>query len=70
MRLCLDQTLMYLPESHDQMFDILSELRVYAAMNALPGLAERLDDALMLLTAESRPAARPSRVVPFAKDTL
>lgn len=50
---------MYLPENNAQMFDILAELRVYAAMNALPGLAERLDDALMTLMAEgSRPPAR------------
>ena len=27
---------MYLPENNAQMFDILSELRVYAAMNGLP----------------------------------
>ncbi|MFO1106534.1 MAG: hypothetical protein U1E34_10565 [Amaricoccus sp.] len=45
---------MYLPEDNAQMFDILAELRVYAAMNGLSGLAERLDDALMTLTSESR----------------
>ncbi len=43
---------MYLPEDNEQMFEILAELRVYAAMNALPGLAEELDDALMLLRTE------------------
>lgn len=43
---------MYLPESHKQMFDILSDLRIYAAMNDMPHLAEKLDDALMLLLAE------------------
>jgi hypothetical protein len=36
------------------MYDILSELRVYAAMNALPQLAEMLDDSLVLLQAEGR----------------
>lgn len=45
---------MYLPENNEQMFDILSDLRVYAATNALPGLAEELDDALIQLEAESR----------------
>ncbi len=50
---------MYLPENNEQMFDILSELRVYAAANSLPGLAEELDDALIQLEAESR------RVKPF-----
>jgi hypothetical protein len=61
---------MYLPESHAQMFDILSELRIYAAMNGLPQLAEKLDDALMLLSAEARVAAMPRRAAPAAKDTL
>ena len=51
---------MYLPENNAQMFDILTDLRVYAAMNGMPHLAERLDDALMLLQAEGRaPARRP-----------
>ena len=59
---------MYLPENDAQMFDILSELRVYAAMNALPRLAEEIDDALLLLTAESRRRARPARQA--AQDTL
>ena len=60
---------MYLPENHAQMFDILTELRVYAAMNGLPNLAEKLDDALVLLKAESR---RPGRVraAPAAQDTV
>lgn len=52
---------MYLPENDAQMFDILTELRVYAAMNGMPKLAERLDDALMLLLSESRRPTRPSR---------
>lgn len=53
------ETAMYLPENNAQMFDILAELRVYAAMNGLSGLAERLDDALMTLTTEGRrPPAR------------
>jgi hypothetical protein len=47
---------MYLPENHAQMFDILTELRVYAAMHRLPNLAEKLDDALVLLEAEARRA--------------
>ena len=52
---------MYMPENHDQMFDILSELRVYAALNGMPALAERLDDALMVLAEERAQsgAARP-----------
>lgn len=51
---------MYLPETNDQMFDILTELRIYAAMNGMPKLAERLDDALVLLLAEGRrPVPRP-----------
>jgi hypothetical protein len=50
---------MYLPETNAQMFDILTELRVYAATNGMPMLAERLDDALILLLAEGRKPARP-----------
>jgi hypothetical protein len=50
---------MYLPENHAQMFDILTDLRVYAAMNRMPLLAEKLDDALLLLQAESRGQSRP-----------
>ena len=45
---------MYLPENDAQLFDILSELRVYAATNALPRLAESLDDAVVLLASEGR----------------
>lgn len=60
---------MYLPENDAQMHDILMELRVYAAMNGLPQLAEKLDDALMLLEAEGRRASRRARAV-AAKDTL
>ncbi|WP_424927751.1 hypothetical protein [Amaricoccus tamworthensis] len=45
---------MYLPENNDQMFDILAELRVYAAMNSMHGLAEELDDALIRLETEIR----------------
>ena len=52
---------MYLPETNAQMFDILTELRIYAAMNGMPKLAERLDDALMLLLAEGRNPTRPPR---------
>jgi hypothetical protein len=48
---------MYLPENNAQMFDILAELRVYAAMNGLPRLAEQLDDALVLLTAGRGPGS-------------
>ncbi len=43
---------MYLPESHEQMFDILSELRTYAAANQLTGLAEQIDDAIVVLVAD------------------
>lgn len=59
---------MYLPENNAQMFDILSELRVYAAMNALPGLAERLDDALIALAAESRRTLEPAPVTALLRD--
>ncbi len=52
---------MYLPETNAQMFDILTELRIYAAMNGMPHLAERLDDALILLLTESRDPTRPVR---------
>ena len=61
---------MYLPENNNQMFDILSELRVYAAMNGLPRLAEELDDALILLLSEGRGPTRAPRPVPAAHDTL
>jgi hypothetical protein len=50
---------MYLPENNEQMYDILAELRLYAAMNGLPALAERLDDAIFILLSEPRgPDAR------------
>jgi hypothetical protein len=45
---------MYLPEDNEQMFEILAELRIYAAMNAYSQLAEELDDALVLLQSEMR----------------
>ncbi len=45
---------MYLPENNAQMFDILSELRLYAQLNALPRLAEELDDALIVLVTDAR----------------
>lgn len=53
---------MYLPENNSQMFDILSELRVYAAMNGLHALAERLDDALIILSQEGGRTAPVDRV--------
>jgi hypothetical protein len=43
---------MYLPEDNEQMYEILAELRVYAAMNAFTLLAEELDDALVTLQSE------------------
>ena len=62
---------MYLPETNAQMFDILTELRIYAAMNGMPKLAERLDDALMLLLAEGRNPTRPTLTAgATARDTL
>ena len=60
---------MYLPENNAQMFDILTELRIYAAMNGLPTLAEKLDDALLLLQAEGRRGGAP-RPAPVAQDTV
>jgi hypothetical protein len=59
---------MYLPENNDQMFDILAELRVYAAMNGLPLLAEKLDDAILLLAAEGRSRSKSTLAVPAAHD--
>lgn len=47
---------MYLPEDHRQMYDILTELRVYAAANGMGQLAEKLDDAMFLLVVEGREA--------------
>ncbi len=61
---------MYLPESHKQMFDILSDLRIYAAMNDMPHLAERLDDALVLLLAEGGDASPSQRAGLVTKDTV
>jgi hypothetical protein len=61
---------MYLPESHDQMFDILSDLRIYAAMNDMPHLAEKLDDALMLLLAEGRKRSPARRASVVTQDTI
>jgi hypothetical protein len=61
---------MYLPESHDQMFDILSDLRIYAAMNDMPHLAEKLDDALMLLLAEGRERSPARRASVVTQDTI
>jgi hypothetical protein len=61
---------MYLPENDAQMFDILSELRVYAALHGLSGLAEKLDDALQLLVTEQRRRAPAVRTAPAALDTL
>ena len=60
---------MYLPENHAQMFDILSELRTYAAMNGLPQLAEKLDDAIILLSVEGRGRVQHGRPLPAAKDS-
>ena len=45
---------MYLPENDAQLHDILTELRIYAQTHALTGLAEELDDALVVLAAETR----------------
>lgn len=60
---------MYLPENDAQMYDILAELRLYAAMNQLPGLAEELDDAILLLETETRRnAARRPDLDRTAKD--
>lgn len=53
---------MYLPENNAQLYEILSALRLYASTNALPSLAESLDDALHLLVTEAsarRAADRP-----------
>jgi hypothetical protein len=47
---------MYTPESHDQMFEILAALRTYAGTNAMPNLAEMIDDALVLLAEEGQDA--------------
>ncbi|MBP7000268.1 hypothetical protein [Amaricoccus sp.] len=59
---------MYLPENDAQLYDILSELRVYAQTNALPGLAEELDDALVLLASEMRRNERRKAEAARAED--
>lgn len=59
---------MYLPENNAQMHDILSELRIYANLNALPGLAERLDDAIMLLAIEAQRNVARKPVVSGTED--
>lgn len=61
---------MYLPENHAQMFDILSELRTYAATNGLPQLAEELDDALMVLATEGGPRAAERRRAAASAETV
>jgi hypothetical protein len=61
---------MYLPENNAQMFDILTELRIYAATNGLPYLAEELDDALMLLATESRDRASDGRRAGAVTETV
>lgn len=57
---------MYLPENDAQMHDILAELRLYAQLNGLNGLAEELDDAMMLLAAETRRVAGRRAAPPAA----
>jgi hypothetical protein len=52
------------------MFDILTELRIYAAMKGMPHLADRLDDAMILLLAVGRNPTRPLRAGATALDTL
>lgn len=59
---------MYLPEDHRQMYDILTELRVYAAANGLEQLAEKLDDAMVLLVIEGRDALARA-AAPAAQDS-
>jgi hypothetical protein len=61
---------MYLPENHAQMFDILSELRLYAAMNGLTKLAEELDDVLLLLAREGGVRAEANRRATAGTETL
>ncbi len=46
---------MYLPENNTQLYEILSALRLYAATNTMPSLAESLDDAMLLLVTEAAP---------------
>lgn len=61
---------MYLPENNEQMYDILVELRLYAAMNGLPALAERLDDAIFILLAEPRDPDARSRALAVMNETV
>jgi len=61
---------MYLPEDNAQMFDILTDLRTYAAQNGLHGLAEKLDDALMLLIAEGRAPSRRTETGAAVQETV
>ena len=61
---------MYLPENHAQMFDILTELRTYAATSGLPRLAEELDDALLLLATEARGRAADRRRAGAGTETV
>jgi len=61
---------MYLPENNEQMYDILAELRLYAAMNGLPALAERLDDAMIILLSEPRDPKARTRALSVMSDTL
>lgn len=60
---------MYVPENDAQMHDILSALRLYAAMNNLPQLAEQLDDAILCLRSEVARKARTRRAATLS-DTL
>jgi len=59
---------MYLPENDAQMFDILTELRLYAQLNALPGLAEEIDDAIVVLAVETRRNVGSKPAAPRAED--
>lgn len=59
---------MYLPENDAQMFDILSDLRLYAQLNALPALAEEIDDAIVVLAVEARRNAGRKPAAPRAED--
>jgi hypothetical protein len=59
---------MYLPEDDAQLHDILAELRLYAQMNALPRMAEQIDDAIMVLTSEARRNAQRRSAAAFAED--
>ncbi|MFT3973172.1 MAG: hypothetical protein QM699_06905 [Amaricoccus sp.] len=50
------------------MYDILTELRIYAAANGLEQLAEKLDDAMVLLVIEGR-GALARAAAPAAQDS-